>query len=126
MVAKLLGIGICLVMSLPAFAEGLDECMADFQVMKDLYDTSSADSELNCSKTKHTISFFANATSPLECVGEDEWHLEAKAITGKNGKCTMRLHGSPGEACGADEVEHKLEKKEAEAWKKFLKDECEQ
>jgi hypothetical protein len=124
MLFRVLGLATCFLLSASAFADTAADCIADFEEAKALYDTSSVDNSLNCIREKHSFNFFANASAPLGCGGEDEWHLEAKSTTGKSGTCSVRLHGSPGEGCGTEKIERELDISEAAKWRNFLDQEC--
>ena len=124
MVHRILGLFACCLLSISSFADTAVDCIADFESAQQVYVLSSADSQLNCIREKHSLAFFATATAPLNCDGEDEWHLEAKAIGGQTGMCSVRLHGSAGEGCGTEKIIRQLDASDAAKWRNFLSKEC--
>ena len=115
-----------LVVSFSVSAATVEDCIEVYQDYKRLYGSSVSKSQLDCSTTDDSIKLYATAAPPYSCIDEDEWHLDVRAVVGKEGKCSIRLLGSLGPGCGADKVEYVLGHKDAEAWKEFVSNECEE
>lgn len=107
-----------------AMADTAFECITDFEAMKLQFETSAIDAEYECIRTGSTVALFATGASPLECEGEGEWHLEAKAHGANEGSCSMRILGSDGAGCEADRIERQLKGGEAAEWRRFIEDQC--
>ena len=115
-----------LVVSFSVCAATVEDCVEVYQDYKELYGNSVSPSQLDCSKTGNSIKLYATAAPPSSCIDEDEWHLDVRAVAGKEGKCSVRILGSPGPKCGAEKVEYVLEEKDAELWKEFVSIECDE
>ena len=107
-------------------AQTADDCIAEFETLQAQFDLASPGAELICSKQANTISIDAEGPLPNGCVGNwDHWHLEAKAVGGNTGFCSMMLRGLENmEGCGTVEFRLDLAPNEAAAWRKYLNDEC--
>lgn len=121
----LLGMMIMVIGSPPVSGGAVDDCVAEYSILKEMFLTHSSDAVIECIRTGHSLALFGTGTSPAECEGEGEWHLEAKAIGGAEGECTMRILGSAGAGCEADRVTIPLQANEAPQWRKYLNAECE-
>ena len=107
-----------------AFADAADDCIADYESMKTQFENASIDADYVCIRTGNSLALFGTGTSPLECIGEGEWHLEAKAHGGNNGRCSIRILGSAGAECEADLIERDLSPSEAAKWRNRVASEC--
>lgn len=121
---SVLGLIAGLIVSSPVFAATFEDCMDDYQEIKDLYAKSVSRSQLSCSETGDVIKLYATAAPPYMCIDEDEWNLDARAVGGENGSCSIQLLGTRLPGCGADKVVHELQAKDAEKWMNFIRDEC--
>ena len=110
-----------LAVSFSVSAATVEDCIEVYQEYKKLYGNSVSKSQLDCSVTGNSVKLYATAAPPYSCIDEDEWYLDVRAV---ESKCSVRLLGSPGPGCGADKVEYMLEEEDAEAWMKFVSNEC--
>jgi hypothetical protein len=113
-----------LVVSFSVSAATVEDCTEVYQDYKRLYGNSVSKSQLDCSMTGNSIKLYATAAPPWSCIDEDEWNLDVRAVGGKEGKCSVRLLGSPGPKCGAEKIEYELEEEDAEIWMEFVSNEC--
>ena len=117
-----------LVVSFSVSAATVDDCIEVYQDYKKLYGTSVSKGQLDCDKTGSSIKMYGTAVPPWSCIDEDEWHFDVRAFLGKEGeegKCSVKVLGSPGPKCGAKKVEYVLEAEDAEKWMEFVSSECE-
>ena len=107
-----------------ALADTADDCIADYEALKAQFETASIDAEYECIRIGTALNLFATGTPPLECEGEDEWHLVAKSVVGNPGRCKLRILGHKGEGCEAAFIEHELVPREAAQWQNYINAEC--
>lgn len=103
-------------------ADTAEDCISDYKAMSDQFQAESVDALYECIRLATALNLFGTATAPLDCEGEEEWHLEAKSVVGNPGQCRLRILGAEG--CEADLIERSLPPAEAAAWQKFLLEEC--
>ena len=120
----MLSLAAGLIVVFPVQAATVEDCIGLFRDYKRLCGNSLSASQLECQEADNYINYYATAAPPHSCIDEDEWHLDARAVGGNEGKCSVRLIGSPGPECGADKVEYALGEKDAEKWMGFLRHEC--
>ena len=119
------GLLVGLLVSFSVCAASVEDCIDVYQDYKKLYGKSVSKIQLKCSRTDNSIKLYATAAPPHSCIDEDEWNLDARAVGGKEGKCSVRILGRPGPECGAEKVEYTLQDEDAEEWMKFVSNECE-
>lgn len=119
-----------LLVGAPAFGQTAAECITEFQGMKERFDLARGTESplLNCVLVGNTYKYLTEGPLPAGCEDQgswDHWHLEASAVIGSESYCTMMLRGQEGvAACEAPELRIDLPANEAQAWRRFLREEC--
>ena len=109
-------------------AQTADDCIAEYEGLKQEFEVTAADADVNCTVQGNLISMDREGAFPPSCRNKgkwDHWHLEAKATGSKEGSCRMILRGQEGVAgCGSEEFVVELPANEAAAWRNYLRKEC--
>ena len=109
-------------------AQTAEDCIAGYESIKAQFEATAADAEVYCVKHGNLISLEREGAFPDFCRGKgswDHWHLEAKAVGANEGSCSLKLRGQEGvDGCETEELVIELPAKEAAAWRKFLREEC--
>ena len=134
----IVGIIAGIVFAPAAFAQSADDCINLYNGLKTQFEQAAAANGLAqmpspyCVQEGNLISLNAEGPMPpISCEGgkEDHWHLEAKAIIGKDSVCVLMLRGLAAEEnlngnCGSEEARIGLAANQAAKWRRFLRDEC--
>jgi len=130
MLKRFAGLAVGLSLSVSAFGQTADDCIAQYELLKPQFQAAAPGAQVDCVQEGNIISLDSEGPLPASgCAGGawDHWHLQAKAVLGNSPSCSVQLLGlDDREGCGTPEFRLELPANEGAKWRNYLRDECRQ